>query len=169
MRPVAGKGCLIGSRPFSGTPTLIESAFAWWASPGTLTTTPALPSRVYRTPSGVEACRFQAKAGTVADGTPSTAILIVPGENRTGSIENLCWDAVRDLPASRCVDEYLRCLRQNAALDSANESKTRVHAYLASRADPTTTVGVGAIKGYWPLEHQAFDDLRRFVRLIAEA
>lgn len=106
---------------------------------------------------------------TLAEGNPSTAVLIVPGGNEAGSIEDLCWSAVRDLPAGICVDEFLSCLANNSALQSLNQQKTRVHAYLASQADPTTTVGVGALKGYWPLDHRAFDVLRDFVRLVDQA
>ena len=96
-----------------------------------------------------------------------TAILIVPAIDRNGAIETLCWDAVKDHPAGACAEEYLKCLRRHSVLESSNEGKTLVHTFLASRADPSATVGVGAEKGYWPLGHVAFEPIRQFVRLVS--
>ena len=101
------------------------------------------------------------------DEAPNTAILIIPDVDTPGDIETLCWEAVREGTSAPCVVGYVDCLKKRDAMESKSESKTLVHAYLASQEDPTTSVGLGAIKGYWPLEANAFEGVRHFIRLVA--
>jgi len=109
-----------------------------------------------------------AAPGEIASGSPSTAVLILPADRETGSLEDLVWESVRDQPAARCVEGYIACLKRTGAMESHKEGKARVHAYLASKNDPAVSVGLAADKGYWPLDSLAFDSIRRFIKLVAE-
>ena len=99
-------------------------------------------------------------------GVPSIAILIIPNDSGPGDVEVLCWNSIQDRAAAECVRDYVACLKERGELESHSESKTLVHAFLASRYDPTASVGLGAQQGYWPLENPAFDPVREFIRLI---
>lgn len=45
-------------------------------------------------------------------------------------------------------------------------SVEKVHAFLASRYNPRLTLGMAAKKGYWNLEHPAFNPLKTFLRSL---
>ncbi len=99
--------------------------------------------------------------------SPSVGIFIMPDGESPGSVEHLCWRSVKDTPAAQCVDTYMECLKESQALQSKQRAKTQVHAYLAAQEEPSTTVGVGARKGYWPLDHRAFAPLKEFLSELA--
>ena len=106
-------------------------------------------------------------SGEFSEGSPSVGIFILPDGQSPGAVEQLCWQSVNDTPAGQCSNEYLRCLQNSSSLESKNTAKTLVHAYLASREDPAISVGVGAQRGYWSLDHPAFGDVRSFLERLA--
>jgi len=106
-------------------------------------------------------------SGLFVTGFPSIGVFILPDGHSPGSVEELCWQAVSNTAAGRCCMSYLDCLRASVALLSPNPAKTLVHSYLAAQEDPSTTVGVGAQKGYWPLDHAAFTEIRGFLERLA--
>lgn len=106
-------------------------------------------------------------ATTATSTTPATAVLIVPNDVGPGDLETLCWEPVHGTQAARCVSDYVDCLKREHALESTSASKTLVHAYLASRSDPTSSAGLGAVKGYWQFDSPAFSIVREFIELIA--
>ena len=99
--------------------------------------------------------------------SPAIGIFILPDGINPGAIEDLCWEAVRDTPAVECSTSYLECLQASGSLLSTNRSKTLVHTYLASRGDPSATVGIGALQDSWPLGHVAFNPLKEFLYQLA--
>ena len=106
---------------------------------------------------------------TLVRGTPNVAVLILPHDETSGSVEDVCWRAIQGLPIAKCIEQYVACLTQCGEMRSPLRGKTMVHAYLASRNDPTTTVGLGAKKGYWPIEHEAFAMIKTFAELLRES
>jgi hypothetical protein len=94
-----------------------------------------------------------------------TIIHILPSPNRSGTLEDLLLESVSTDPAMPCVNDYFGCLQRNN-IKSNNESKARVHAFLASRPDGTLRTGDAAQKGYWPLDHDAFKEIKEFLRLL---
>lgn len=107
------------------------------------------------------------KPRQLAEGNTNIAILIVPNDSGPGSIEDLCWKSVQSYPAAKCAESFVACLQENNTMNSNNLGKTLVHAFLASREDPTTTVGVAAQKSYWPLSNPAFGIVKEFIQLLA--
>jgi hypothetical protein len=105
--------------------------------------------------------------GQLLKGSPSMGVFILPDGQSPGAVEQLCWRSVSDTAAGLCSTGYLECLQNAAALMSPNPAKTLVHSFLAAQEDPSTTVGVGARKGYWPLDHSAFTEIREFLERLA--
>jgi hypothetical protein len=101
------------------------------------------------------------------EGAPSVGVFISPDARSTGSLETLCWNSIQDTSQATCVDQFVQCLRDNNALESSNEWKTRTHAFLASKEDPVARVGEGALAGYWKFDSPAFDGLRAFLQRLA--
>jgi hypothetical protein len=65
---------------------------------------------------------------------PQVAIMILPGREAPGMIEDLCLESVADDPAMPCLEEYFRCLegQLEAGVFPGNPSKAVVRAFLAS-------------------------------------
>ena len=105
--------------------------------------------------------------GAFIQGLPSVGVFILPDGTSPGAVEDLCWKAVKNTSAGKCSTVYLECLEESRALESKNPAKTLVHSYLAAQEEPSARVGEGALKGYWPFDHPAFDPLREFVRQLA--
>lgn len=99
---------------------------------------------------------------------PQVAVMILPGANQSGMLEDLCLAAVQNDPAMPCVQQYFQCLRQTIQLDSPS-SKAKALVFLASKPVPNLRLGEAAQKGYWPLEHQAFDQIRNFLERITSS
>jgi hypothetical protein len=71
-----------------------------------------------------------------------------------------------DDPAMICVDQYFDCLDQQLVDKPQKLSKAKVRVFLSSREDPTLPLGISAKKGYWPLDSDAFADVRRFLKSL---
>ncbi len=97
---------------------------------------------------------------------PRVTVLIVPGSDQQGSIEDILFESVRGGEAIACVEEYMACLKgQSSAytLTPGNLAKAKVHAFLASQKDPDLRPGEAAEKGLWDFNHPAFSELRQFI------
>lgn len=105
---------------------------------------------------------------TAVGNKPKVIVTILPKGSSKGMLEDVCLNAVRCDPAVQCVNQYFSCLR-NKALPlprGLSLSKARIQAFLASRPETVWHVGLGAQKGYWRWDSEAFDGLRRFIRLL---
>lgn len=104
---------------------------------------------------------------------PRVSVMILPEASITGAIEDICLKAVLDDPVLPCVDQYFQCLQDTKKQNTAssfpkNESKARIHVFLASREKPNLRLGEAAQKGIWPWQHKAFDQIKGFLRVIGE-
>ena len=102
----------------------------------------------------------------VAGGNPKTLILIVPHEERTGAIEDVCLASVEADTASDCVEEYIDCVHEKVATPPNNRSKAKVQTFLASRTRPGLRLGEAAAAGYWNFNHSIFDPLKELLQLL---
>ena len=140
------------------------------SSVGVLRDADAHPTRAYQSVTGaLRSLNLPVpdSHGALTRGSPSVGVFILPDGNSPGAVEDLCWKAVEDTPTGKCSEFYVECLEGSRALASKNVAKTLVHAYLAAQVDPSARVGEGALKGYWPFDHAAFDPLKEFVRRLA--
>jgi len=96
------------------------------------------------------------------------AVMILPKENEPGMLEAVCLEAVVSDPATPCLEQYFRCLQeQRLSLPRGRSiSKAKVQAFLASRSEPSLWLGVGAKKGYWPWQNNAFDQVKTFLQQL---
>ena len=96
------------------------------------------------------------------------AFFLTPGGGRPGMLEDLCLASVEDDPAMACVSGLFACLDQEGVEPPGNMPKARAHAFLATRPRPDLRLGEAAERGYWPFDDPAFDEVKRFLSLIAE-
>lgn len=103
---------------------------------------------------------------TLARGNCSTVILVVPDNQSNGAIEELCFRAF-DTSRLECVERYMACIR--AAEDFRASGKNRIQAYLAGLRTAPRDIAVAANRNLLDMSDTAFDELRKFVRLLAGA
>lgn len=99
-------------------------------------------------------------------GPPRVAVLLLPGEGKPGSIEDLCLESVTEDPAMVCADKYFSCLREQGCDLPKHESKAKVQTFLASRPKSELWLGTAAEAGIWPWESPAFDEVKGFLRTL---
>ena len=101
-------------------------------------------------------------------GPPTVQVMIIPSLRKEGALEDLCLESSADDPAMPCVEQYFECLAERGAPGpkerSLSKAKTRV--FLTSKEDPTLPLGIAAQRGYWPLDSDVFDDVKRFIASI---
>jgi hypothetical protein len=98
---------------------------------------------------------------------PKVAVMLMPGNNAPGMLEDLCLESVRSNQAFPCIERYFNCLRSQGLTVSAEISKAKVHVFLASRKRPDLRLGVAAANGYWPFNSKVFDELKAFIKLVS--
>jgi hypothetical protein len=99
----------------------------------------------------------------MAGGSPRVGVLILPGGEMSGMLEDVCLDAVQTDFAMPCVDSYFQCLSEKNRRQPNNRAKARVHVWLASQVEPDLRLGEAAEKGYWPWDAPAFGALKAFL------
>lgn len=105
-----------------------------------------------------------------ADGGDGLAVqvLILPGDGEEqGMLETLLCRSVVDEPVNDCINGFLECADALPGIDIRKPHKARAHAYLATQPEPQVSVGVAALKGYWPLDHEAFAGVRTFLTALS--
>ena len=104
--------------------------------------------------------------GVKTGGAPSVSALILPDNQSGGMLETLLCRTFENTPLDGCIDDFFACVRERAGTEPHRPEKSRAHAYIATRDDPHLSVGVAAQRGYWNLDHAAFDDVRRFLQSL---
>jgi hypothetical protein len=102
--------------------------------------------------------------------SPRVGILIMPCNEQTGSLEDMCLQAVSEDAAMPCAQQYLECLETAATTADfglcSNRSKVLVNAFLASRPTPSLKLGEAAGAGVWNWAHPAWQPLIDFLRAM---
>jgi hypothetical protein len=103
-------------------------------------------------------------------GDPKVTVMIMPPEENMGTgrmLEDLCYAAVAEDRAIKCVKQYFECLEeQGLSLPDNAIAKARIHAFLASRKEPDLRLGEAAQKGYWRWDNPAFDEVKAFLQQL---
>ena len=100
-------------------------------------------------------------------GNPAVHMLILPGDGEErGMLETLLCRSVAGEPVNGCIDDFFDCVGSVPDLNISRPDKARAQAYLATRPEPQVSVGVAAQKGYWPLDHEAFAEVRDFLTVL---
>ena len=101
-----------------------------------------------------------------AAGLPRVAVFIMPDNANPGALEDLCLAAWSEDPAMPCVADFMQCLQDVAIAPPVDAAKARMHAFLASRADPDLRLGEAAQREYLPWSNPAFQSLSDFLKAL---
>ena len=102
----------------------------------------------------------------VAGANPKTVLLIVPHDERTGALEDVCLASVEADIAYGCVEEYMDCVQEKVETPPNNIAKAKVQTFLASRLKPGLRLGEAAEADYWDFNHSSFDPLKELLQLL---
>ncbi len=89
-------------------------------------------------------------------------VMILPGQGKTGMLEDLCLESVTDHKVMRCVNGYFECLKNEGVATPKNLSKAMVRVFLASREKLWKRLGEAAQAKVWPYESNVFGELKAF-------
>ena len=103
---------------------------------------------------------------TLVGNNPQIVVLILPRPNQNGMLEDLCLEAGQGDPAMACVDTFFRCIEENVPIQPRNKSKAKVHAFLSTREEEHSRLGLAAQKKCWSFDNGAFDIIREFLKIL---
>jgi hypothetical protein len=105
------------------------------------------------------------------------SVLIIPPEEKTGELENVCLGSIEGTPDMLCVESYFDCLSNVEPPIATNQiAKARLHSYLApgpiritqdgelARRQPALRLGEAAEAGVWDWSSPAFERVADFLR-----
>lgn len=98
-----------------------------------------------------------------------TSVLVLPGNNRPGALEDVLVPALEKDPAWPCIENFAACRSEAMGLwpnHSANIGKAKVEAWLSTRDRPTLRLGEAAEAGQIPFESPAFLPLIAFIKSL---
>ena len=104
--------------------------------------------------------------GIKTSGAPSFSAFILPDNRSDGMLETLLCRTFADTPLEDCVESFFACVGGETGEPLHRPEKSRAHAYIATMPEPQVSVGVAAQRGYWNLDHPAFDDVKRFLQSL---
>lgn len=91
---------------------------------------------------------------------PRVLVMILPEEEKTGSLEDLCLSSVENDAIIYCVDQHFQCLKEQEIALPRSIEKAKVQVFLGSKEESGKRLGEAAQAGYWPLDSDAFTQIR---------
>lgn len=100
------------------------------------------------------------------DYTLKVGTFIMPGKI-PGMLEDLCLQSVVSHPIMPYVNEFIAKVNETMG-DQAprNQSKAKVQAFLSGMNKTVPSLGIAAMKHYWPLDDETFIDIRQFIKKL---
>lgn len=96
-------------------------------------------------------------------GDPKIGIYIMPDNFQNGMLEDLCLKTQENNPIMECVNAFFDCLSTKPIDQPKNLSKAKSQVFLAAMPDIVSSVGVGALNGYWNLDDPCLYSLLTFL------
>lgn len=109
-----------------------------------------------------------AAPGVFSGTRPGVGFLVLPDGEAPGMLETLICGSFAGSDVNACVDSFFDCVAGLDGVSMERPDKSRAFAFLATKPEPNVSVGVAAKKGYWMLDHRAFDGVRSFLRALVQ-
>ena len=99
---------------------------------------------------------------------PQVMVMILPEEGKAGALEDLCLNSVADDSIIYCVEKHFSCLEEQEISLPQNPAKAKVQVFLGSKEKSGKRLGEAAQAGYWPMDSDAFAQIRKCLRELGE-
>jgi hypothetical protein len=106
-----------------------------------------------------------ASVESYSNGTPRVGIFLMPGHQESGMLEDLCLKTISDHPAAKCVNVFVECVNELTEPPRIM-SKAKTQVFLAAMPKIVNSVGLGAKRGYWNLQHNQMRPVRQFLEQL---
>ena len=93
-----------------------------------------------------------------SEGALRVGIFIMPGDEETGALEDLCLKSITKDENYPCIESFFECVDS----ELRQPSKAKVLCYLASKEPFSNSLGIGALKGHWDFSNKSFNSLLSF-------
>jgi len=103
---------------------------------------------------------------SLESGMPSVAVFLMPGNGRTGALEDLCLETIKDQPEHACVQAFFQCMEERGRTPPVSSAKAYLRAWL-SAVDDDGRLGLAAQHNCFNWDHEAFTSFRSFLQLLA--
>lgn len=114
---------------------------------------------------GLPCPRSQREIGKSAELWVGTYIM--PDNQSSGMLEDLCLQSVQGSVVSTCVDSFIECIVPRLTPDEQakfNPAKAKVQAYLSTRVPLQNSIGRAAQSRHWDFSHPCFDGIKLFLK-----
>lgn len=93
-------------------------------------------------------------------------IFVMPGDLENGMLEDLCLRTQSEHPIMQCVETFFQCVAAKDVEQPKNIAKAKSQVFLAAMPDIAYSVGLGAQKNYWDLNHDCLFNLNQFLEQL---
>ncbi len=100
-----------------------------------------------------------------SDTSPQIGVFIMPDNNRSGMLEDLCLESLSGTDESKHTDTFF--MQANVTATAKDFAKRRVQAWFSifkTNDDLQCEVGRAAEAGFWNFDHPCFDGLKAFLK-----
>jgi len=105
--------------------------------------------------------------GVFSAGVPLTGIFIMPGNEKTGALEDLCLSALEPDSILQCAHQFFNCIKTDSqVLNKA--SKRIMQVYLSAKHELCDKIGLAAQKNYLNFSSAVYDELKDFILKLSE-
>lgn len=96
---------------------------------------------------------------------PNVGIFIMPDNNKTGMLEDLCLASINKYPIKSSIDNYINDVKMQLGsnVTRLNESKAKIQTYLASKVPLRQRLGEGALSGHFNFNDSCFNNIKNFI------
>jgi hypothetical protein len=105
---------------------------------------------------------YPAEIKVFTNTTPAVGIFIMPGNENTGMLEDLCLSSIKEYPVYQCIETFFECSDEKPH----EKSKAEIQCYLSTKNPLANSLGVGAKKGHWDFNSPVFDEIKGFLENI---
>lgn len=101
----------------------------------------------------------------IDEGDIKIGVFIMPGNSEDGTmLEDLCLKTQSENPIMNCIDQFFQCIEPKVTEFPRNIAKAKAQVFLAAMPKIVSSVGIGAQKNYWNLEHPCLYGLDAFLK-----
>ena len=90
-------------------------------------------------------------------------VFIMPNNQDPGCLEDLLLQSVLQNQEIICVSDFFTCL-DSYQITPRQISKAKVQTFLSAQRECGISLGVAAMRGYWPFNNQSFSNLQLFLQ-----
>jgi hypothetical protein len=99
----------------------------------------------------------------VVHGAMRVGVFIMPNNEDSGMLENLCIEAAKTDSVWECVEAFTTCYKSKIDLKNYNPAKAQIQAFLSTRIPIVSALGIAAQQHVWDFSKPCFEPIKSFL------